>query len=383
METKHSSKLKIHKLSKAQFDRESNAGNLEDTSLYLIPEQPLTIQLNTGTTEGTNKFTYDGSEVKTVNITPSAIGAAASSHGTHVSFTTTTPKANGTAAVGTATTVSRSDHVHPTDTSRAPMSHASSATTYGVGTTADYGHVKTQTGDMNGTSSTNGIAAGLGHTHSQYWEDTEEKEFELYDYFKVAKVNANATITKSVTISLPSYLDFASTAALDYTATASKSSADTANMSVSITSVSVSAINTTSKTVTVNLTIKNSDTTQSSLSGYVFVTGQFIAPRKKYLHIVSAYSSGSAHHFMFYWLSRSSKKFTTLSEFLTEAKALIGGAFYLPASGSATSGTYIPLYVEMLTTDSLSLTANGYMMDLSTNSVTSVAISTISSVVLD
>lgn len=50
----------------------------------------------------------------------------------------------------------------------APTSHASTATTYGVGTTANYGHVKTQSGDMNGTSSTDGIAAGLGHTHSQY-----------------------------------------------------------------------------------------------------------------------------------------------------------------------------------------------------------------------
>lgn len=45
-----------------------------------------------------------------------ALGAAAASHGTHVTFATTTPKAAGTAAVGTATTVSRSDHVHPAQT---------------------------------------------------------------------------------------------------------------------------------------------------------------------------------------------------------------------------------------------------------------------------
>ena len=38
------------------------------------------IQLNSGTTEGTNQFTYDGSAAKTINITPSSIGAAASSH---------------------------------------------------------------------------------------------------------------------------------------------------------------------------------------------------------------------------------------------------------------------------------------------------------------
>lgn len=59
----------------------------------------------------------------TSNIQTQLDGKAASSHGTHVSFTTTTPKADGTAAVGTATTVSRSDHVHPTDTSRASSTH--------------------------------------------------------------------------------------------------------------------------------------------------------------------------------------------------------------------------------------------------------------------
>ena len=38
------------------------------------------IKLNGGTTEGTNMFTYDGSTTKSINITPAAIGAAASSH---------------------------------------------------------------------------------------------------------------------------------------------------------------------------------------------------------------------------------------------------------------------------------------------------------------
>lgn len=40
----------------------------------------MTVQLNGGTTEGTNKFTFNGSVAKSVNITPSGIGAAASSH---------------------------------------------------------------------------------------------------------------------------------------------------------------------------------------------------------------------------------------------------------------------------------------------------------------
>lgn len=46
-------------------------------------------------------------------------GKAATSHGTHVTFSTTAPVADGTASAGTATTVARSDHRHPTDTSRA------------------------------------------------------------------------------------------------------------------------------------------------------------------------------------------------------------------------------------------------------------------------
>ena len=40
----------------------------------------LVVKLNGGTTEGTNMFTFNGGTAKTVNITPSSIGAAASSH---------------------------------------------------------------------------------------------------------------------------------------------------------------------------------------------------------------------------------------------------------------------------------------------------------------
>ena len=88
--------------------------------------------------------------------------------------TTTTPKMDGTAAVGTETKWAKGDHVHPTDTSRAPMSHASSATTYGVGTSANYGHVKLATGDMNGATHADGVAVSKNHTHSQYVPTTRK-----------------------------------------------------------------------------------------------------------------------------------------------------------------------------------------------------------------
>ena len=73
-------------------------------------------------------------------VTPANIGAAASSHGTHVTYSTTNPVMDGTASVGTASTVSRSDHVHPTDTSRAAVDHthnyAGSSSAGGAATTA-------------------------------------------------------------------------------------------------------------------------------------------------------------------------------------------------------------------------------------------------------
>lgn len=58
-------------------------------------------------------------------VTPANIGAAAESHGTHVSYSATNPEMDGTASVGSASTVSRSDHKHPTDTSRAAASDLS------------------------------------------------------------------------------------------------------------------------------------------------------------------------------------------------------------------------------------------------------------------
>ena len=50
----------------------------------------------------------------------------------------------------------------------APKNHATTDTTYGVGTTQKYGHVKLVTGDMNGKVNVDGQVPSLNHTHSQY-----------------------------------------------------------------------------------------------------------------------------------------------------------------------------------------------------------------------
>ena len=49
-----------------------------------------------------------------------------------------------------------------------PKNHASTATTYGVGTSANYGHVKIISGDLNNKTAQDGYAASQSHTHGQY-----------------------------------------------------------------------------------------------------------------------------------------------------------------------------------------------------------------------
>ena len=51
-----------------------------------------------------------------LGITPENIGAALSSHGTHVTFSTEVPKNAGVGSAGTSNSVSRSDHEHPAQT---------------------------------------------------------------------------------------------------------------------------------------------------------------------------------------------------------------------------------------------------------------------------
>ena len=110
----------------------------------------LVVKLNGGTTEGTNMFTFNGGTAKTVNITPSSIGAAAASHGTHVTYSTTAPLAAGTASAGSASTVARSDHRHPLQTT--VSGNAGTATKLATARTISL------TGDVTGSASFDGSA---------------------------------------------------------------------------------------------------------------------------------------------------------------------------------------------------------------------------------
>ena len=101
----------------AKSHTHSYAGSAEAGGAAYSVANNIVIKLNGGSTENDDLFTFDGSESKEINITPASIGAAASSHGTHVTYSSTAPAANGTASAGSASTVSRSDHVHPLQTS--------------------------------------------------------------------------------------------------------------------------------------------------------------------------------------------------------------------------------------------------------------------------
>ena len=114
-------------------------------------------------------------------------GKAASSHGTHVSYSTTVPVMNGTASVGTAATVARSDHKHPIDTSRASKTefdtHASDATKH-----------------ITSTERTNW---GTAYTHSQsaHAPSNAEKNQNAFSYVKVGTTSVAAdTATDTLTL---------------------------------------------------------------------------------------------------------------------------------------------------------------------------------------
>ena len=108
---------------KERLNRKNSLGTYD--TIYLETSSAVVIMADGKTLEAT------------ITAMNTAIGGkAAASHGTHVTFSTTAPAMNGTAAVGTATTVSRSDHVHPTDTSRAASSHNHAAGNITSGTLA-------------------------------------------------------------------------------------------------------------------------------------------------------------------------------------------------------------------------------------------------------
>lgn len=97
------------------------------------------------------------SDAQAVKLNGIATGATANA------ATATTPKMNGTAAVGTETAYAKGDHVHPTDTSRAPISSPTFTGTPKAPTaTAGTNNTQIATTEFVGTAITNAISGIQG-----------------------------------------------------------------------------------------------------------------------------------------------------------------------------------------------------------------------------
>lgn len=111
----------------------------------------------------------DNAKIQTSTIKGTDVADAVSKKHSHSTLTLST---TAQAYDGTHTLALPSSD--PYTSARTPASHASSATTYGVGTTANYGHVKLATGDMNGATHADGVAVSKNHTHGQYVPTTRK-----------------------------------------------------------------------------------------------------------------------------------------------------------------------------------------------------------------
>lgn len=106
---------------------------------------------------------------------------ANSSHGTHVTYSTTAPVMDGTASVGTASTVARSDHRHPVDTSRASQTEFDT-------------HVSDNTKHITSTERTNWNAAKT-HADSAHAPSNAEKNQNAFSNVKIGDGTGAATIS--------------------------------------------------------------------------------------------------------------------------------------------------------------------------------------------
>lgn len=121
-----------------------------------------------------------GTKIATVSIDGTSTDLYAPAGGSSVEPSSTTPAMDGTAAVGTATTYARADHVHPSDTSRlrgivlntssepydVPVANSLATISIGDGLkVSDSGNTATLSAKTGTTSGT--VAAG-NHTHSGY-----------------------------------------------------------------------------------------------------------------------------------------------------------------------------------------------------------------------
>ena len=78
----------------------------------------------------------------------------------------------------------------PLPSKYAPISHASSDATYGLGTPSAYGHVKISNGDVDTVAHSIGLAAGMDHTHSSMMLSTSITLPATAGWYRIATSNS-------------------------------------------------------------------------------------------------------------------------------------------------------------------------------------------------
>lgn len=162
----------------------------------------------------------------------------------------------------------------------APTSHATNATTYGVGTTSNYGHVKLKTGDVSSETAADGVAASSSHNHdNSYYPKTG---------------NPSGFLTGITSSDVTTALGFTPTANTGTVTSVNNTSPTDGNVNVgTVTGVTAGAgLNTTSNdTATDGGTISGSGTLYLTKSGVTAGTYQGITV-DKYGRVTSASDQG-------------------------------------------------------------------------------------------
>ena len=168
-------------------------------------QKSIIIKLNGGTTEGTDLFTFNGSTAKTINITPSSIGASLSTHTHTVAHTpagsVSQPTFTGTKATISTTYTPGGSVSQPTFTGNAVASGAPSATTT-VQSITSVGTTPTLT--MSVTNKCLSIVFGAGSTPTR-------------TAVTVPTSTHTHTTTATGTVSKPTFTGTQATISTDYT----------------------------------------------------------------------------------------------------------------------------------------------------------------------
>ena len=145
--------------------------------------------------------------------------------------TASNSKMNGTQSAGVSDLIARADHVHPVDTSRAPTSHASSDTTYGVGSASNYGHVKVDSSPTD--SSSNAVASGGVKTVLDTKQNEVETQAKITSFTNKDRINIERLINYMENGSGDNYYTLTLRGACAYSWTeAVNNAATTANLGV-------------------------------------------------------------------------------------------------------------------------------------------------------